>query len=158
MALREAAELPFGEFLGALCRELAQGQRALDQSAIATSIALARQRIPVGALGRGLGVDPGADAGGASLIELGLFPTFYQFVETVLDVRLELRLGARGSGVTSRPIGPAYQATYGYQAAVASSLRARIVPVPPPPQAEQLLQGARAAADKAALPDGERDR
>ena len=158
MALREAAELPFGEFLGALCRELAMGQRALDQSAIATSLALARQRIPIGALGREADVDPG----GVSPIELGLFPTFYQFVETVLDVRIDLRLGvrlgARGSGVTGRPIGPAYQASYGYQAAVASSLRARIVPVPPPPQAEQLLQSARAAADPAEPGDGTPER
>ena len=95
-------------------------------------------------------------------IELGLFPTFYQFVETVLDVRIDLRLGvrlgARGSGVTGRPIGPAYQASYGYQAAVASSLRARIVPVPPPPQAEQLLQSARAAADPAEPGDGTPER
>jgi hypothetical protein len=91
-----------------------------------------------------------------SLMELGFAPTFYQFVDTVIDVKVALKLnkvsqpidpatGQRDpSGdqvvVSSTPIDGTYAAGYGFNLELASSFRTKLVPVPPPPTLEARLR------------------
>jgi hypothetical protein len=91
-----------------------------------------------------------------SLMELGFTPTFYQFVDTVIEVKLALRLNkvsqpidpqtGRAEGgrdevvVSSTPIDGAYAAGYGFNVELASSFRTKLVPVPPPATLEARLR------------------
>jgi hypothetical protein len=91
-----------------------------------------------------------------SLMELGFTPTFYQFVDTVIDVKVALRLnkvsqpvdpatGQReASGeqvvISSTPIDGTYAAGYGFNLELASSFRTKLVPVPPPATLEARLR------------------
>ncbi len=83
-----------------------------------------------------------------SMMELGFVPTFYQFVDTAIEVKLALKLnkvsqpidprtGRASSGgeqviVSSTPIDGAYAAGYGFKLEFASVFRTKLVPVPPP--------------------------
>jgi len=91
-----------------------------------------------------------------SLMELGFTPTFYQFVDTVIDVKLALRLnkvdrpidpktGRAESGgtqvvISAAPIDGAYSAGYNFNVELASTFRTKLVPVPPPPTLEARLR------------------
>lgn len=91
-----------------------------------------------------------------SLMELGFAPTFYQFVDTVIDVKVALRLNkvsqpidpATGQRapfgeqvvVSSSPIDGAYAAGYGFNMELASSFKTKLVPVPPPATLEARLR------------------
>jgi hypothetical protein len=116
-----------------------------------------------------------------SLMELGFAPTFYQFVDTVIEVKLALRLnkvvqpidpatGSPGSGgeasgfpgrsaqviLSSTPIDGAYAAGYGFNVELASVFRTKLVPVPPPPTLEARLRDL--VQKEASSPSKESDR
>lgn len=104
-----------------------------------------------------------------SLMELGFVPNFYQFVDTVIEVKMALRIGrpasaidpvtgvpvvtagagagwggpgARGDGVvvTSTPIDAGYASAYGFNLELASVFKTKLVPVPPPATLEERLR------------------
>jgi hypothetical protein len=101
-----------------------------------------------------------------SMMELGFAPTFYQFVDTVIEVKLALRLskvsqpvdprtGSAESGreqvvLTSTPIDGAYAAGYGFNMEFASVFRTKLVPVPPPATLEARLRQIVAQEDASA--------
>jgi len=88
-----------------------------------------------------------------SMMELGFVPTFYQFVDTVIEVKLALRIhktnstnNAENAGrsapivVTSTPVDGTYAASYNFHAEMASVFRTKLVPVPPPATLEARLR------------------
>lgn len=97
-----------------------------------------------------------------SMMELGFVPTFYQFVDTVIDMKLTLRLhrersesgvpaagdtapgGGRGARsrtvVTTTPVDARYASGYNFDARMSSKVRTKLVPVPPPAILEQRIQ------------------
>lgn len=107
-----------------------------------------------------------------SMIELGFVPTFYQFVETTIDVRIDIHIhgstddsrsstasastqqasysnsgywwwynqGARTTSVTTSQVNAAYSSKYSYDVTGSSSLRTKLVPVPPPPILETRIR------------------
>lgn len=98
-----------------------------------------------------------------SMMELGFVPTFYQFVDTVIDMKLTLRLhrqsadsgalqgtpttdqraGGNAAGrsrqaktktvITTSPVDARYSSSYDFSAEMTSRVKTKLVPVPPPP-------------------------
>jgi hypothetical protein len=69
-----------------------------------------------------------------SALELGFTPTFYQFTETLVELKIALRLAKVGGRpfLTGASVDGAYASKYSYEAKYASTFRTRLVPVPPP--------------------------
>ena len=98
-----------------------------------------------------------------SMIELGFVPTFYQFVDTVIDIKLTMRVrkqsfdvktshevwdttsiaGEQTAGrarklkqktvLIATPVDALYASSYNFSAEMASKVSTKLVPVPPPP-------------------------
>lgn len=101
-----------------------------------------------------------------SMMELGFVPSFYQFVDTVIEVKLALRVNqvtapvdpatgdvmaapvgswggnARSNGVmvTSTPIDAGYSSSYNFNVELASVFKTKLVCVPPPAVLEERLR------------------
>lgn len=109
-------------------------------------------------------VDGHRQAKRLSMMELGFTPTFYQFVDTVIDMKLTLRLRkqvdhsvdqseirmtevsgrsprARSKTVvSSTPMDARYASSYNFSADFTSRVSTKLVPVPPPPLLEQRIR------------------
>lgn len=101
-----------------------------------------------------------------SMMELGFVPTFYQFVDTTIEMKLSVRL--TGSGHSARRFSAAgtaiahgertlslhastvdagFASAYGYSADLATTVSTKLVPIPPPAALD--AQIARLLADTA---------
>jgi hypothetical protein len=99
----------------------------------------------------------------ASMIELGFVPTFYQFVDTLIEVKIAIHMtqsselqdqrqiqnnqsfnAAKNSTKTVATqvstVNATYSNKYNYSAEGASILRTKLVPVPPPPILEERIR------------------
>ncbi len=140
----ELAEVPVGELLRSVAQGIADGQTALDVAAVKTLIVLAAttvELIPeitevISPETLQVQTDEGTiDVTGArvsataaepvemSALQAGLVPSFYQFAEATI----QLKLSVFGSNVNFRT-----QNTYSYSADASSSVTAILRPVPPP--------------------------
>ncbi len=79
-----------------------------------------------------------------SMMELGFVPNFYQFVDTVIEVKLALRInksqGPTGYAITSTPVDAAYSSSYNYSADMACVFKTKLVPIPPPAALQERLK------------------
>lgn len=107
-----------------------------------------------------------------SMIELGFVPNFYQFVETIIEVKIDIHIhgstddtrsntasaqtqqdsyansgywwwynqGARTTNVSTSQVNASYSSKYSYDVTGSSTLRTRLVPVPPPPVLEERIR------------------
>lgn len=97
-----------------------------------------------------------------SMMELGFVPTFYQFVDTVIDMKLTLRLhrehaesgGLQGTAatdsrsprskaktvITTTPVDARYSSSYNFSAKMTSKVKTKLVPVPPPAVLEERIR------------------
>ena len=161
----ELAEVPIGDLIGQLARGIADGQRALDRSSIDALIQLAKTPIAVipeiteviSAQPRSVAVSGGApvmvtgvrvSASASepivmSALQAGILPTFYQFTEAVIEVKLSLQMrqttesdedGTRrlGMWLFASNVNFTTKNTYSYAADAACSVHATLRPVPPP--------------------------
>lgn len=98
-----------------------------------------------------------------SMIGAGFQPTFYQFAETVIEVKMAITMtkessyerrtegeikntttkktwwGKRTVSVRSTPVDATYSSKYNFQQEGSSTIRTRLVPVPPNPFMQRLL-------------------
>lgn len=185
--LTELGSVPIGEMVRSMAMAVADAQFALDRSSLMVAEFMSGRhplRDPqTGRLVEGAGapvmVDSRIQFGfdvvdgkrvprAVSLMELGFVPNFYQFVDTVIEVKMALKLGkpataidpgtgmvaapaagpgwggpgSRGEGVvvSSTPIDAGYAAAYGFNLELASVFKTKIVPVPPPSTLEERLR------------------
>jgi hypothetical protein len=105
-----------------------------------------------------------------SMLELGFSPTFYQFVDTIIEVKISIKytqdgavarnqaaaqanssgkaLGLRGiifggrrsSSVTTSHVNATYSQKFSYSAEGSSLLRTKLVPIPPPAILEERIR------------------
>lgn len=166
---QELLAVPFPQMVRSLAMAIADGQRALDRSSVDTARLLARERVDVieeiheVITPRFTDVDVGGgetvritgatvDASSTppkpyTLLQAGLFPTFYQFTESVIEVKMsissrtsrtsELEAGA-SLGINYGPVSFAAHVnfktsqTFSYSVEGSSLLRTTLKPVPPP--------------------------
>ncbi len=98
-----------------------------------------------------------------SLLELGFTPSFYQFVDTVIEVKISISMtyqresskktktkamaaavgvfgGGAGFGMASASVNASYASKFQYSAEGSSLLRTKLVPVPPPAVLEERIR------------------
>jgi hypothetical protein len=171
---RDLLDLPFAELVRNLAIAIADGQTALDRNSLDTLRELLNERVDVLTdIVEVISPEPqtitidgqtvtvtgariqstGARTINMNMLQAGLLPTFYQFTEAAIEVRLSITMREEREGTsegrTSREgrLGPfalgfsrAYASpvdyrnsnSYNYQAQGASLLRATMRPVPPP--------------------------
>lgn len=174
---QDLLDIPFAELLRNLAFAIAEGQLELDRSSIQTLQYLVSENVNIipeiaeiiepavrtvtisgaggpediavtGASVRASGAEPVT----MNLLQAGLLPTFYQFTEATVEVKLSIsmkrvgtretsgagRLGLRTGGYRTLAFGSSVNFrtsnTYSYSAQGASVLRATMKPVPPPPR------------------------
>lgn len=99
-----------------------------------------------------------------SLMELGFTPTFYQFVDTVIELKMSISVRTEtefktsssrnvasgggfwtpfggGGSVTTSSVSASYSAKYQYSAEGSSLMRTKLVPIPPPALFEERIRG-----------------
>lgn len=155
---RELLNAPFPELVRTLGVGIAEAQYALDRVSIKIAQLMAGFKLDEDEnLVRDetslIKLREGDD--GVSLLALGFTPTFYQFVETYIELRLaismkkEEEVTAESSigGVTWSPIGvmaasvnASYSQKYQYEANGSSEMRTKLVTVPAPAMFESRLK------------------
>lgn len=173
---RDLLDVPFPQMVQNLAFAIARGQLALDRTSLATARMLARERVmlipeiheiiepeiytrTVNVGGntetiRITGAKITAEAmeeQSFTLLQAGLMPTFYQFTESIIEVKMsisqkstsssEFEFGASleasaswgwGSASFASHVNYKTQNTYSYSAEGSSLLRTTLKPVPPP--------------------------
>lgn len=179
---QELLDVPFAELVKNLAFAIAEGQLELDRASIETLKFLVATQVPIipeiteiieptvqniqitgpngpqtipvtGASVRASGATPVS----VSLLQAGLQPSFYQFTEATLEVKMSISIkqtedrqtdGGGSSGGSSRslaarvgltrafasPVNYRTKNTYSYEAQGSSVMRAVLKPVPPPPR------------------------
>lgn len=100
-----------------------------------------------------------------SMLELGFTPSFYQFVDTILEVKMSISMTmeesastsrtdvsakggvawmpwAAGAAMTATTVNANYASKYQYSAEGSSLIRTKLVPVPPPAILEERIRQA----------------
>ncbi|MCA9663664.1 MAG: hypothetical protein KC486_35365 [Myxococcales bacterium] len=180
----ELGSVPIGEMVRSMAMAVADAQFALDRSSLMVAEFMAG-RHPLRDPATGALIDARGDAvdepvmvdsrvqfgyaivdgkrvpQSLSLMELGFVPNFYQFVDTVIEVKVALRLGKASPTsdapetrpgwspagardprvvVNSTPIDAGYASSYNFDLQFASVFRTKLVPVPPPAVLEERLR------------------
>lgn len=170
---QELLEIPFAELIRNLAFAIAEGQLELDRAAIETLRFLMQSKVPivtevaeiiepavhtVSVAGQDIPITgvtvraSGAPPVEMTLLQAGLMPTFYQFTEATIEVKLSITmkqsqepqksnpgpvaLAARVSPIRAfaSPVNYRTANTYSYSAQGSSVMRAILKPVPPPPR------------------------
>ncbi len=155
---RELLNAPFPELVRTLGVGIAEAQYALD-----------RVSIKIAQLMAGFKLDENENLvpdetsmiklregdSGVSLLALGFTPTFYQFVETYIELRLAISMSTQQEinvgtsvkaaawspfGVVAASVNASYSQKYQYEASGSSEMRTKLVSVPAPAMFEQRLR------------------
>ena len=112
-----------------------------------------------------------------SLMELGFTPTFYQFVDTVIELKMSITVSTEtevkhstnssvvaggavwtpfggGGTVRSSSVSASFSAKYQYSAEGSSLMRTKLVPIPPPALFEERVRALIAARTPPVTPPG----
>lgn len=126
--------VPFDEMIASMGTGIAEAQRKLDEISFEITKMMS-------------GTDPKyrikladrPNANSYSLLELGFTPTFYQFVDTVLEIKVAFSMSSeQGDGADktvkakSTPVDATYANRFQYPVEGSSVLRTKLVTVPPP--------------------------
>lgn len=136
--LIDALSAPLGDLIAEVGRSVAEAQMAMDAATIENV--------------RALVTASGPDDPNRLLQQIGYQPTWYQIPEVTAEITIALTLSGAGqtSGSASAKAGPtrmrmlaapvdaSYASRYNFELKAASSLKFRIVPVPPSPAAERM--------------------
>lgn len=180
---QELLNVPFGDMVEALGMAIADAQHALDMNSVMMAqIMSGASYFDTDDNGNDV-IRPGVKVnfGGRSisLLELGFTPTFYQFVDTIIEVKISISMQSESSSSTSSKqtnvsasakvgwgkastkvstssVSANYAAKHSYSAEGASLIRTKLVPIPPPAILEkriQMLLDERQAAELQMDPD-----
>lgn len=181
---QQLLDVPFPEMVYNLANAIAQGQRKLDRASLETARALAKAKVKVipelyevvswgnvktfpdgqGGTVPVTGIDVTMDAADPvnyTLLQAGLMPTFYQFTESIIEVKISISYrteressfeysfstetsveaeagflfgSASVSSTWSSSVDYSSSSKYSYSAEGSSLLRTTLKPVPPPPR------------------------
>lgn len=155
---RELLNAPFPELVRTLGVGIAEAQYALDRVSIKIAQLMAGFKVnDDGTLERdetALIVLREGDEG-VSLLALGFTPTFYQFVETYIELKLAISMKTENEasaktsvgtvawtpfGVVAASVNASYSQKYQYEANGSSEMRTKLVTVPSPAMFESRLK------------------
>ena len=162
---QELLNVPFPEMIRNMGLAIAEAQHALD---------MVSMRIAQFMAGRQESYDEDGDqvitdsriqfgTGTYSLLELGFTPTFYQFVDTIIEVKISISISSEasyqhrqssfslsvpggiglavgGGSIRASTVSASYANKYQYSADGSSLLRTKLVPLPPPAILEERIR------------------
>jgi hypothetical protein len=154
----ELLNVPFPEMIKNLGLGIAEAQYALDKVSIKIAQLMAGftegpdgQMVPDETTL--IKLKQGQD--GISLLSLGFIPTFYQFVDTVIELKMAISMkkesefkasisvkaaGFGGAGFVAASVNASYAQKYQYSAEGSSLMRTKLVTVPAPAMFEQRIK------------------
>jgi hypothetical protein len=151
---QELLDVPFPEMVASMGQGIADAQNQLDMNSVEVAKTLAETEIEVvPAITRTIDSNgdvtySSADAIDVSLLQAGLFPTFYQFSEAVIEVEMDIKttteretdidvsakaragFGLWGASVQTDV---SHNRKFGKEVHGTSKLKTTMVPVPAPP-------------------------
>jgi len=152
---QELLAVPLPEMVMKLGLGIAEAQNALDENSVETAKMLADTTVPlVMAVTQTIAADgtvsfTNADPVDVSLLQIGLLPTFYQFLESTIEVTMDIKtttssetnvkVGTKakvGFGCFSASVNVdvSHNRKFGKEVHGTSRLMTKMVPVPPPPR------------------------
>jgi len=169
------ANVPIGTLIKSVALGIAEGQAALDIESIRNAQMMSGygpnwigdEKLDMEDYRVAFGRDEKGDPNLVSMMELGFTPSFYQFVDTLIEVKMAITatrdssdvtrnkgatttINASSSSswfsrsssvtVTSTPVDATYSNKYGYSAEGSSLVRTKLVPVPPPAILEERIR------------------
>ena len=146
---QELLNVPFPEMVKNLALAIAEGQTALDQNSIAVTQSLVDTTIELPDIPTQ--ANPNPPVVKFPLIALGIAPTFYQFTEAVIEVKMaitmtittdfNLKVGAQAKfKAFSASVNASYSRKYDYKVEGSSLLRVTLGPVPPPKAMQDYIE------------------
>lgn len=147
---QELLNAPFPEMVKSLGVGIAEAQFELDK------VSMKITKFMAGLKEDGTN-DPGSllklTSGGTeySLLGLGFTPTFYQFVDTVIELKISISMRTESSNsgfsgdvkvgfLSAAAVGAAYSQKYQYSAEGSSLMRTKLVTVPAPAILEEIIR------------------
>ncbi|NVM56218.1 MAG: hypothetical protein HWN66_21155 [Candidatus Helarchaeota archaeon] len=158
MVGQDLLNVPFDEMVMQLASAIAEGQHKLDLVSIEIAKIMGDREKAWVELPKIEREGPGIDFGEGeetteklSLIAAGFIPTFYQFVDSIIEVKMAItmtRSHLRKVSVKARAgwmcfsasVNASYSGKYSYSVEGSSLLRTKIVPVPIPKMLEERLK------------------
>ena len=142
---QDLLNVPFGEMVEKLGIGIANAQTRLDSNSTELAKTMATTNISLPSI-----KDPSKDLS-LPLIALGFFPGFYQFAESVIEVKMAITMAQTtekkidgkvsiGWGPFSASVNASYSSKYDYKVEGSSLLRTRLVPVPPPAMLQEYME------------------
>jgi hypothetical protein len=161
---QELLDVPFGEMVMSLGLAISRAQFELDRVSMEIAQIMAGQEFDVpDADGEGTHTERllvNFDGQDLSMLELGFTPSFYHFVDTIIEVKVSItmstetsfsrstfnaNIGARwgffGAGASVSSVSASYAQKFNYSAEGSSLIRTKIAPVPPPAILEERIRG-----------------
>jgi hypothetical protein len=160
----ELLAVPFPQMVRNLGVGIAQAQFELDMVSLKIPRMMAGYAVDENP---SAGADPTArpylvkfsDGAEYSLLELGLTPTFYQFVDTVIELKVSISTSSEieqsssssrtsaaggwflfGGGMSASSVSASYAAKYQYSSEGSSVMRTKLVPLPAPALLEERIR------------------
>lgn len=141
---QQLLNVPFADMVQKLALAIAEGQTKLDRNSTEVAKFMANTKIKLPSIS-----DPSTDKE-FPLIALGFFPGFYQFKESIIEVKMAITMARTrktsvevsakaGWGPFSASVNASYSNKYSYSVEGSSLLRVKIAPVPPPSILQQYM-------------------
>jgi len=134
---QELLNVPFAEMVTKLGLGIANAQTELDTNSAKVAKFMADTKIPLPS------IKDCTKTVEFPLISLGFFPGFYQFTESIIEVKMAITMATSteksvsasakaGWGPFSASVNASYSSKYDYKVEGSSLLRVKLAPVPPP--------------------------
>ncbi len=142
---QELLNVPFAEMVTKLGIGIANAQTELDTNSAKVAKFMADTKIPLPS------IKDNTKTVEFPLISLGFFPGFYQFTESVIEVKMAITMATTteksvsasakaGWGPFSASVNASYSSKYDYKVEGSSLLRVRLAPVPPPAILQEYME------------------
>lgn len=173
---QQLLNVPFAEMVSSLGKAIAEAQFQLDQNSIEIlrmmgeddTVSLPFVSVSSNVVGSEGTLTITDEEMSTSMIGAGFQPTFYQFAETIIEVKIAISISYGSSYeqtygsqsevkntrvrkktvTTSTSVDATYSSKYNYSAEGSSLLRTRLVPVPPNPMLSQVIEMRNRAMEK----------
>lgn len=173
---QQLLNVPFAEMISSLGKAIAEAQFQLDQNSIEILHMMGEDdtvSLPFVSVSSNVEGSEGTltitdEEMSTSMIGAGFQPTFYQFAETIIEVKIAISISYESSYertygyksdvkntrvkkrtvTTSTSVDATYSSKYNYSAEGSSLLRTRLVPVPPNTMISQVIEMRNRAMEK----------
>ncbi|MCL2549619.1 MAG: hypothetical protein FWE78_01575 [Methanimicrococcus sp.] len=132
---QDLLDVPFGDMVLQLALAIAQGQYEMDKVCCEIAKMMGTEEISLKNVSTGAVLK-------TTLLGAGFQPTFYQFTDTIIEVKMAISMqksteksvsakAKAGFGIFSASVNASYSSKYSYSVDGSSLLRTKITPLPP---------------------------